>query len=40
MIAYAESIEKIAGNMEEIHPTIITAVRDCSKNVQQDKTKC
>ncbi len=26
MIAYAESIEKIAGNMEEIHPTIITAV--------------
>lgn len=25
-IAYAESIEKIAGNMEEIHPTIITAV--------------
>ncbi len=26
LIAYAESIEKIAGNMEEIHPTIITAV--------------
>lgn len=25
-IAYAESIEKIAGNMEEIHPTILTAV--------------
>ena len=26
MIAYAESIEKIASNMEEIHPTILTAV--------------
>jgi long-chain acyl-CoA synthetase len=26
IIAYAESIEKIASNMEEIHPTILTAV--------------